>query len=101
MLLGCRSALNLRLARSVERSRLFRPPLALVPTRPHSALCAHLKMASTPTDKVKITQDSWQLPARAAGVEEPTIKVYNSLTRTKVGRHSLDQLGTSSTEWVS
>lgn len=59
------------------------PALALNRTRQHSVLCNQLKMAST-TDKVKVTQDSWELPKRAAGVEDPTIKVYNSLTRTKV-----------------
>lgn len=91
-------------------TRLLRPlPSRLVPTalpafpalqpnltRPHSALCSHLKMAST-ADKTKATQDSWELPKRAAGVEEPTIKVYNSLTRTKVShRHLPGTAGVSS-----
>lgn len=75
---------SLSLTRSVQLVRLARPASAFAshPTRQHSAFCNHLKMAST-ADKPKATQDSWQLPTRAPGVEEPSIKVYNSLTRTK------------------
>lgn len=41
-------------------------------------------MASTQdaSTRSKATQDSWILPTRT--VEEPKLKVYNSLTRTKV-----------------
>lgn len=53
------------------------------PARLHSTFCSALNMATTAT---KATQDSWQVPVRAEGLEDPKIKVYNSLTRTKVCR---------------
>ena len=40
--------------------------------------------ANASRQKAAATQDSWQPPARPAGFEDLKIKVYNSLTRTKV-----------------
>jgi cysteinyl-tRNA synthetase len=74
----------LTLARSFSRSHLG---LIVQPTA--RSLCSHSfplrrAMASTQdaSSRSKAIQDSWILPTRAT--EEPKLKVYNSLTRTKV-----------------
>lgn len=73
----------LTLARSFSRSHLC--PIVQPTAR---SLCSHSfplrrAMASTQdASRSKATQDSWILPTRTA--EEPKLKVYNSLTRTKV-----------------
>lgn len=43
-------------------------------------------MADPARLKQPVSQHTWQLPLRRSGTEEPTLKVYNSLTRTKVSR---------------
>ena len=50
------------------------------------AICSHLSAANRPAKmdatKQKATQTSWQLPTPPP--DAPKLKVYNSLTRTKV-----------------
>ncbi|KDE05486.1 cysteinyl-tRNA synthetase [Microbotryum lychnidis-dioicae p1A1 Lamole] len=46
------------------------------------ALATRMVSTTTSTAAPKVTQDSWRLPERT--YEEPVLKVYNSLTRTKV-----------------
>ena len=45
------------------------------------------KMATSTSKSTKVTQDSWKLPVSTSPV--PELKVYNSLTRTKVSFDSL------------
>lgn len=78
-------------------------PARLIPARfnssPFNQRSSGSIMATTPADasrsKPLVTQDSWQPPTRAAGFEDPKIKVYNSLTRTKVRKASGEAGGTS------
>lgn len=71
---------------------LLRTRLGLLPLRSISVyscqICFHAPIMATEAAKLPKTgavQDSWRQPTRAPGREDPTIKVYNSLTRTKVG----------------
>ncbi|GAA5905335.1 hypothetical protein JCM5296_001443 [Sporobolomyces johnsonii] len=67
------------------RSALIARPAPALPTRfvrPASLCCSAMASTSDASKPARPVQDSWKPPKPS--VPEPTLKVYNSLTRTKV-----------------